>query len=59
MSKEVVSRMRVRILPANLFVGVFVMVYVGIDIGKNHHEVGAVNAEGKKLGKTLRFANTA
>jgi len=59
MSKEVVSRMRVRILPANLFVGVSVMVYVGIDIGKNHHEVGAVNTEGKKLGKTLRFANTA
>ena len=59
MSKEVVSRMRVRILPANLIVGVSVMVYVGIDIGKNHHEVGAVNAEGKKLGKTLRFANTA
>ena len=35
------------------------MVYVGIDIGKNHHEVGAVNAEGKKRDKTLRFANTS
>lgn len=35
------------------------MLYMGIDIGKNHHEAGIINAEGKHLGQSLRFANDA
>lgn len=35
------------------------MLYMGIDIGKNHHETGIINAEGKHLGQSLRFANDA
>lgn len=35
------------------------MLYMGIDVGKNNHEAGMINAEGKHLGKSLRFANTS
>lgn len=34
------------------------MFYVGIDIGKRHHEVGMIDDKGQPVGKTLRFANT-
>src|SRR5699024_4523444 len=34
------------------------MLYVGIDIGKRHHEVGVIDDQGHPVGKTLRFANT-
>src|SRR5690625_950178 len=34
------------------------MFYVGIDIGKRHHEVGVLDDQGKPIGKTLRFANS-
>lgn len=34
------------------------MFYVGIDIGKRHHEVGVIDDKGQPVGKTLRFANT-
>jgi len=36
-----------------------VMLYMGIDVGKNNHEAGMITAEGKHLGQSLRFANTA
>lgn len=36
-----------------------VMLYMGIDIGKNHHEAGIITGEGKHLGQSLRFANDA
>lgn len=35
------------------------MLYLGIDIGKNNHEAGIVNADGSHKGKSLRFANTS
>ncbi len=35
------------------------MLYMGIDVGKNNHEAGMINAEGKHLGKSLRFSNTS
>src|SRR5690625_7690299 len=34
------------------------MFYVGIDIGKRHHEVGVIDDKGQPIGKTLRFANS-
>jgi len=34
------------------------MFYVGIDVGKRHHEVGVIDNQGHPVGKTLRFANT-
>lgn len=34
------------------------MYIVGIDIGKNHHEVSIVSPEGKQIGRSLRFATT-
>lgn len=34
------------------------MFYVGIDIGKRHHEAGLINDKGDPVGKTLRFSNT-
>ena len=34
------------------------MFYIGIDVGKRHHEVGVINEKGQSIGKTLRFANT-
>src|SRR5690625_4446624 len=34
------------------------MLYVGIDIGKRHHEVGVIDDQGQPVGQTLRFANT-
>ena len=34
------------------------MIYAGIDIGKNKHEIGLVNEEGVRLGKSLTFTNT-
>lgn len=33
------------------------MLYLGIDIGKNNHEAGIVDGEGKQRGKSLRFTN--
>ncbi|MDO5650043.1 MAG: IS110 family transposase [Gallicola sp.] len=33
------------------------MYYLGIDIGKNNHEAGFINPEGKHIGKSLRFSN--
>ena len=33
------------------------MLYMGIDIGKNHHEAGIIDAEGNRRGSSLRFAN--
>ena len=33
------------------------MLYLGIDIGKNNHEAGIVDGEGKRRGKSLRFTN--
>lgn len=35
------------------------MYYLGIDIGKNNHEAGLLNAEGVHIGKSLRFSNRA
>jgi transposase len=35
------------------------MLYLGIDIGKNNHEAGIVNADGSHNGKSLRFGNTS
>jgi transposase len=35
------------------------MLYMGIDVGKNNHEAGIINPEGKHLGKSLRFTNTS
>lgn len=34
------------------------MYYLGIDIGKNHHEAGFIKENGSHVGKSLRFANT-
>lgn len=34
------------------------MYYLGIDIGKNNHETGFIDGEGKHIGKSLRFSNT-
>lgn len=34
------------------------MFYLGIDIGKLHHEAGMTDNNGKRLGKSLRFSNT-
>ncbi|MGI6579628.1 MAG: IS110 family transposase [Saccharofermentanales bacterium] len=34
------------------------MYYLGIDIGKNHHEAGFIKDNGNHVGKSLRFANT-
>mgnify|MGYP000951489642 CR=1 FL=1 len=34
------------------------MYYLGIDIGKNHHEAGFIKENGNHVGKSLRFANT-
>lgn len=34
------------------------MFYIGIDIGKRHHEAGLINDKGDHVGKTIRFANS-
>lgn len=34
------------------------MFYIGIDIGKRHHEAGLINDKGDPMGKTIRFANS-
>lgn len=34
------------------------MFYLGIDIGKRHHEAGLINDKGDPVGKTLRFSNS-
>ncbi|NLM72127.1 MAG: IS110 family transposase, partial [Synergistaceae bacterium] len=34
------------------------LMYMGIDIGKKHHEAGIVAADGRRMGKSLRFSNT-
>lgn len=34
------------------------MIYIGIDVGKSHHEAGAIDEIGSHLGKSLRFTNT-
>jgi len=34
------------------------MIYLGIDIGKRHHEAGLINEKGDSIGKTIRFANS-
>ena len=34
------------------------MFYLGIDIGKRHHEIGLINDKGDPTGKTLRFSNS-
>lgn len=34
------------------------MFYIGIDIGKRHHEVGVIDDKGNHVGKPLRFANS-
>lgn len=34
------------------------MYYLGIDIGKNNHEAGFIDQEGKHQGNSLRFSNT-
>jgi len=34
------------------------MFYIGIDIGKRHHEAGLINDKGNHVGKTVRFANS-
>lgn len=34
------------------------MFYLGIDIGKRHHEAGLINDSGDPVGKTVRFTNT-
>ncbi len=34
------------------------MFYLGIDIGKRHHEAGLINEKGDPIGKTVRFANS-
>src|SRR5699024_6940408 len=33
------------------------MFYIGIDIGKRHHEAGLIDDKGNHIGKTIRFAN--
>lgn len=34
------------------------MFYIGIDIGKRHHEAGLIDDKGDHVGKTVRFANS-
>src|SRR5699024_8821672 len=34
------------------------MFYIGIDIGKRHHEAGLINDKGNHVGKTIRFTNS-
>lgn len=34
------------------------MFYIGIDVGKRHHEVGVIDEKGQPIGKTLRFENS-
>ena len=34
------------------------MYYMGIDIGKNNHEVGFIREDGSYMGKSLCFTNT-
>ncbi|MGX4668873.1 IS110 family transposase [Cerasibacillus sp. JNUCC 74] len=34
------------------------MFYIGVDIGKRHHQVGLINDKGDPVGKTVRFANS-
>lgn len=34
------------------------MFYIGIDIGKRHHEAGLIDEKGNHVGKTIRFANS-
>ena len=34
------------------------MFFLGIDIGKQHHEVGVIDQHGKSIGKTIRISNT-
>lgn len=34
------------------------MFYIGIDVGKRHHEVGVIDEKGQSIGKTLRFENS-
>jgi transposase len=34
------------------------MIYAGIDVGKNHHEIALVSDSGERLGKSFRFTNT-
>lgn len=36
----------------------FLMFYIGIDIGKRHHEAGLIDDKGDHVGKTVRFANS-
>lgn len=35
-----------------------ILFYLGIDIGKRHHEIGLINETGDPIGKTLRFSNS-
>ncbi len=35
-----------------------ILFYLGIDIGKRHHEIGLINDKGNPIGKTLRFSNS-
>src|SRR5690606_8468517 len=35
------------------------MFYIGIDVGKRHHEVGVIDEKGQPIGKTLRLAYVA
>lgn len=37
---------------------VLTLFYVGIDIGKRHHEAGLISEKGDPIGKTLRFSNS-
>src|SRR5690625_4886817 len=32
--------------------------YLGIDIGKRHHEAGVIDENGEPVGKTVRFGNS-
>lgn len=34
------------------------MFYIGIDIGKRHHEAGIIDDKGNPIGKTIRFSNS-
>ena len=35
------------------------MIYVGIDVAKNWHVIGAVDERGQKLSRKLQFSNNA
>jgi len=35
------------------------MLYLGIDIGKNHHEAGIIDSDARRLGDSLKFSNTS